>query len=207
MFQRFQRGRCGRICFGFKADVRVDDAVGGAVQIILQGACQLPGLRIRRAKGQIVVLITHTDRSVFLQPARLVGSQERVCACADQMLFNHLMVIVPVFFLDPVHAAFQVSQQIRPCLVHGKIEVGRPDLAHRKRTCVLVICIRGKGVDRDIGVQLPFFQHLQRFFLGAGYLDNLALDIVALFPFTVKLCLDAALVHADLFPVQRGKIR
>ena len=182
--------------------MRVCDTVGGAGKVILQYADQFARRLVCGAEGQIVGLVAHPDRPVAGQPFDLLRGEEGVRPRSADILFKHPLVIEAVFILDPIQRGVQLVQQIGTVFADREEEVGRADLAHRRRVLRM-----DEGIDRDIAVQLAGFQHCQRFVLGTGDFDDLRPDAVALGPVPVEVRLDAVLVHADPLAVLGGGVR
>ena len=129
----FHSGSRGRIGLRLKIDVRVHDAVGRDLQIVLQCAGQFARLRFRRTEGQIFVLVSDPDRPVPVQPFLFRRGQERVRSADHQVLVKQFLAVVPVFFLDPGQCRIQFAQQVGPLLRQREEVVAGPDPADRRR--------------------------------------------------------------------------
>ena len=180
--------------------MHVGHAVGGVGKIVLQYACQFPGFTVLCAECKIVVLVSDADGSVSRDPFCFLRGKKRVGSCLPEVPAVHLLVIVPVFVLNPVQRHIQISQKIRAVFADREKEIGESDLAYRNRKLRL-----REGINGDIGVQPAVIQHLERFVLCPRHFEKLCMDVILPFPFKKEVCLDASLVYADPFPVQ-GRI-
>ena len=96
---RFHGGVGGGIDMGFEDRAGILQDAGGKLQVILQGAGQLPGVRIRGAEGQVVVLEADADWPVGIQPLPLLQGEIEVGAGVLQVFGVELLVVMLVLIL------------------------------------------------------------------------------------------------------------
>ena len=198
LLQGLKGGRGGWVGDGLELQLSVFQAVGGVVQVVLQGAGERSRPLIRSTEGQKVVLIPHPDGSVAREPVLLLLTEEETRPGEADVLLGELLVEVPVFVLNPAHGSVQLFPQVRALFVEGKVEVGGANLHLGNRFVDVPIHIQG-----EVGVQLAPLHHLQGSLLGVGQLYQLCLNAVLFGPIIVEPALDAALGHADALAVQR----
>ena len=199
--QRLQGGFHGGVGHGNEFHVHVFQGGGGIGKIILQRAGKLARHHIHVAVGKIARPIPHADGPVVGKPVLVAGGDEGVHPVAPHVLVEQLLIIEPVFVLDPAHGVIQLGQQVRPRFAHGKIEIGLADLAHGHAGAVAAI-----GVDGDVHVDCAVVQHLHAFHFGHGEGRQLRLHPMLLGPGRKQLRLHAARVHAHPLAVKGSHV-
>ena len=184
---------------GFEDRAGVLQDAGSIFQVILQGAGQLPGLRVCGAEGQVVILVSDAYRPVGFQPLPLLQGEVEIGAGVLQVFVAELFIVMLVFILDAVHGGVQLGQEVGAFFADGEEETGGADFPQGR--CNVRISI---GVEGDKSINLTFFQHAQGFLLGSVQLRQAHGDTAVFRPRQEEVFLHTALCDADFFPVQRG---
>ena len=119
---------------------------------------------------------------------------------AIKVLAIHLLVIKPVFILDPVHGGIQFLQQIGTGLVHPKEKRRGSYLAKRYSPVCAASLFDGVGSHKKVNIAAA--QLLQRILFPARHIHNVRLDAVFLRPGNKLVFYHAAFINACLFPVK-----
>ena len=200
-FHRFHGGVGGGIDMGFEGRGGVLKDAGGKLQVILQGAGQLPGVRVRGAEGQVVVLEADADRPVGIQPLPLLQGEIEVGAGVLQVFGVELLVVMLVFILNPVHGVIQLRQEVGALLADGEEEIGGADLPQGDGDLRIPV-----GIEGDEGIHRSPVKQGEGFRLGGIHLHQLDRDAAVIQPFIKEADLHGAAGDADLLPVQGAVI-
>ena len=203
-FQRFQRGFRGGERHRGKDQICVFHAGGSDFQIILQGSRQRSRVVVLCAVGEIIGPVSHTDDAVARKPVDL-GRREIGAVGVDvEIFFIHLLTVVSVFILYPVHGGVKFPQQVGTVFAHCEEERGGPHAANGDGSVVAFLFL--DDVRSHIHIQLTAAQHGQRILLAARQIHDFRLNAVLCRPDGKSILLYAALVYAHPFSVEGGVV-
>ena len=133
------------------------------------------------------------------KPVVFGRSKVRTEITVVKILAVHLLVVIPVFILDPVHGGVQLFQQVGTIPVHRVVKRSRSYLANRYGSACVTAFLNECAY---VQINIAPAQFLQGIPFPAGQFHKFCFDAVFFCPGKIQIFLDAAFVHSDPFSVK-----